>query len=84
MFVTGKLFQPSLMFVNKAGANRVKHLLGAPLSGRLRPYPQNKTKLERPSRDKGSCLLRTIINLVCKKFLKIGPRQAVDYNKEMK
>ncbi len=61
------------MFVNKAGATLVKHLLGRVGSWL---YPQNYTKLERPAMDKRSCLFRTII----KSF---GPGQAVDYTKEM-
>jgi hypothetical protein len=35
MFVRGNPFQPSLIFVSKAGNIRVKRPLGAPLYGRL-------------------------------------------------
>ncbi len=48
VFVPGKLFQPILMFSNKAG---VCALLGAPLSGRLH---KDQTRKERPARDKNT------------------------------
>jgi len=35
LFVLGKPFQPSKMFVGKTRTYRVKYLSGAPLSGRL-------------------------------------------------
>ncbi len=44
MFAPGKPFQPSLMFVGKAGAYpSEKHLSDAPRKGRLLAFPTNIT-----------------------------------------
>jgi len=74
VFVPGKPFQPSLMFVSKAGA----YLNEAPLRcSTLGCAPslthQHETKLERPARDKHSSLLDTFVNYRCKRFMTLGP-----------
>ncbi len=70
MFVPGKLFQPSLMFVDKAGAypSEVKHIYGALLEGRLLTLLAN-TRLEKLARDKLSSLLPKFVNCRQKSFI---------------
>ncbi len=75
MFVPGKLFQPSLMFV---GEYRSLPLSGAPErcltrvgSGLTR---KNLTRLERLARDKHPSLLRKSVNYDHKKFYSTGSR----------
>ncbi len=63
-FVPGKPFQPSLMFVGKAGAYRVKHLSISTLEGRLLALPTNirLDSLEKLVRNKHSSILQKFVN----------------------
>jgi hypothetical protein len=73
VFVPGKPFQPSLIYVGKQGAYpRVEHLKGATWigSGLTR---NNWIRLERIVRDKHSSLVKKIVNYVRKKFDRFGP-----------
>ncbi len=75
MFVPGKPFRPSLMFVGKAKAYaRVEQLKCTSLV--LGPGLSYKhwTRLERLVRDKHSSLLRKFVNYDRKEFYNIGPR----------
>ncbi len=74
MFARGKPFQPSLMFVGKAGA----YLLEAPqvLHSRVGSNHtiKNLTRLERLARNKRCSLLQKSVNYGRKKFHNIGHR----------
>ncbi len=74
MFILGKLFQPSLMFVGKASC--------LPLSGGHEGYftqvgsgltCKHYTRLEKFASDKHSSLLRKFVNYGRKKFYNIDP-----------
>ncbi len=79
MFVLGKPFQPSLLFVAKP---RSLPLSGAPQRyfNRVGPCVANihQTVLERFARDQRSTLLRTLVNYDHKKFYDIGPRKQIE------
>jgi hypothetical protein len=51
----------------------VKHLLSAPLKGRLLALSKNNTRLERVARSKRSSFLRKLVTYGRKKFNNIGP-----------
>jgi len=76
VFVPGRPFRPSLMFVNEAGT----YPSGGPFSGvvllshRVGSWPSQL--IDRA--DKHSCLLRMFVNYGCKKFYNIGPRLQID------
>jgi hypothetical protein len=72
MFVPGKLFQPSLMFVGKTGAYPSE----APFRCSTLGYAPGlihklQTRLEKLARNKCSSLLRKFVNYGCKKFYNI-------------
>jgi hypothetical protein len=75
VFVPDKPFQPSLMFVGKAGeypseaSFRCSTLGWAPDLAH-----KHQTRLERLARDKHCSLLQKTVNYGCKKFYRIGPR----------
>ncbi len=78
MFVLGKPFQPSLMFiVNSRGLSysgapeRCFTWVGSGLTCK------HVTRLERLARDKHSRLLRKYVNYVRKKFYSTGPGAAI-------
>jgi hypothetical protein len=62
VFVTDKLFEPSLMFAGKTKA------LGAPLLGWLLGLPTNKT-----CQKQTSSLIRALVNYNSKSFQTLGP-----------
>jgi len=68
MFVSGKPFQTSLMFVGTLEWSTLKVLH----SGWLPPYPQTLDKAEKACRDKHSSLLRKSVNYGCKMFYNTG------------
>jgi len=74
VFVAGRTFQLSLMFVGKTGTylnvapSRRSTLVWAP-----DPTHKYKTMLEMPARNKHSSLLQAFVNYVCKKVYIIGP-----------
>ncbi len=84
MLVTGKPFQPSLIFVGKARSLKYS---GAP----ERCFSQigfglihfHFSWLERLARDKRSSLLQTFVNYVCKIFITLWPGKAVGRLKSM-
>ncbi len=68
MFVPGKSFKPSLMFVDKAGVypSEATSRIGTGLTHK------HKTRMEKFARDEHSSLLRTFVNYRHKKFYNIG------------
>ncbi len=77
MFVTGKLFQTSLMFEGKAGAylsGGTQKMSPPPFYGRLLALPTNITLGWKGLSETNSSLLRTLIIYGRKCFYNIGPR----------
>ncbi len=70
MFVNGKPFQPSLMFVGKAGAYPIEEPFRCCTLGQASGLAhKQETRLERLTRDKHSNLLRNFINHRQKGFI---------------
>ncbi len=74
MFVTGKLFQPSLMFAGKAEAYLSEVTLRCSTLGETPGFThKHQTRLEKLARDKYTTLLQTFINYGQKSFITFGP-----------
>jgi hypothetical protein len=76
MFVPGKPFHPSLMFVEKAGEEKSRTPLGcSTLRQALGLTLIHYIRLERPARGKHSSLLQAFVNYGRKEIYNIGPRR---------
>ncbi len=78
MFVPGKPFQTSPMFMGKATLERSFTRVGSSLLSNC------KNRLERLDMDKHSSLLQKFVNCGCKKIFNIGPRSEIMLSEELK
>ncbi len=78
MFVPNKPFQLIIMFVGKAGSLPLSGVGERCFTCKCCSFIHKQlTRLERPSKDKHSSLLRIFINYKRKRFHNIGPRKEV-------